>query len=72
MLKTELEQRIEALGRKGSWLETLADLSSLTETELDQGGKRFLLLSAPRPAASLALKAAGVALPPNVLPAEAS
>jgi hypothetical protein len=72
VLKTELEQRIEALGRNGSWPEILADLSSLTETEIDQDGKRFLLRSAPRPAASLALKAAGVALPPTVLPAEAS
>jgi transposase len=29
-------------------------------------GKRFLLRSAPRPAARLALRAAGVALPPTV------
>ena len=36
---------------------------SLTETEVEQDGKRFLLRSAPRPAASLALRAAGVALP---------
>jgi hypothetical protein len=72
VLKSELEQRIEALGREGSWPDILADLGSLTETELDQDGKRFLLRSAPKPAASLALKAAGVALPPTVLPAEAS
>jgi len=44
----------------------LADLDSLTETEDEQDGKRFLLRSAPRPAASLALRAAGVALPPTV------
>jgi hypothetical protein len=44
----------------------------LTETKVDQHGKRFLLRAAPRPAARLALKAAGVALPPSVLPAEAS
>jgi hypothetical protein len=36
----------------------------LTETEVEQEGKRFLLRCAPRPAASLALRAAGVALPP--------
>ena len=72
VLKTELESRIETLGREGSWPEILADLSSLTETEVDQDGKRFLLRSAPKPAASLALKAAGVALPATVLPAEAS
>jgi hypothetical protein len=72
VLKTELQSRIQALGREGAWPEILADLSALTETEIDQDGKRFLLRAAPRPAASLALKAAGVALPPTVLPAEAS
>jgi hypothetical protein len=42
------------------------DLDALTETEVEQGGRRFMLRSAPRPAASLALRAAGVALPPSV------
>jgi len=32
----------------------------------EQDGKRFLLRSPPRPATSLALRAAGVALPPTV------
>jgi hypothetical protein len=50
----------------GSWPDVLADLDSLTETEVEQDGKRVLLRSAPRPAASLALRAAGVALPPTV------
>src|SRR5208282_4599728 len=63
VLKTALDDRIAALGRDGSWPEILADLDSLTETEIEQQGKRFLLRSAPRPAASLALRAAGVALP---------
>ena len=44
----------------------IADLDSLTETEVEQDGKRFLLRSAPRPAASLALSAIGVALPPTL------
>ena len=75
VLKKELEDRIVALaepaagGRTApcaSWPEILADLESLTETEVEQDGKRFLLRSAPRPAASLALRAAGVALPPTV------
>jgi hypothetical protein len=58
VLKSELEQRIAALGRDGSWSEIRADLDSLTETEI--------VRSAPRPAASLAVRAAGVALPPTV------
>jgi hypothetical protein len=68
VLKAELEQRIMALGRDGSWSEILADLDSLTETEIAHEGRRFLVRAAPRPAASLALRAAGVALPPTVQP----
>jgi hypothetical protein len=74
VLKKELEDRIADIGKpaaaggaqNGSWPDILADLDSLTETEVEQDGKRFLLRSAPRPAASLALRAAGVALPPTV------
>ena len=66
VLKKELEDRIATLGHACSWPDILADLDSLTETEVEQHGKRFLLRAAPRPAASLALRAAGVALPPTV------
>jgi hypothetical protein len=66
VLKAELEQRIAALGRDGSWSEILADLDSLAETEIVHDGRHFLVRSAPRPAASLAVRAAGVALPPTV------
>ena len=71
-LKKALEDRIAALGRLGSWPETIADLDSLTETEIAYDSKRFIVRSAPRPAASLALRAAGVALPPTVRDATAS
>jgi hypothetical protein len=64
-------RRIAALGRSGSWPEIIADLDSLTETEIEQDGKRFTVRSAPRPAASLAIRAAGVALPPTVRGASA-
>jgi hypothetical protein len=66
VLKSELEQRIAALGGDGSWSEIRADLDSLTETEIVHDGRRFRVRSAPRPAASLAVRAAGVALPPTV------
>jgi len=72
VLKTALENRIAALARTGSWPEIIADLDSLTETEIEHDGKRFVVRSAPRPAASLALRAAGVALPPTVRDAAAS
>jgi hypothetical protein len=48
VLKIELEHRIAALGESGSWPEILSDLDALTETTMDQDGKRFLLRSAPR------------------------
>jgi hypothetical protein len=69
VLKKELEDRIAAMGEAApwaSWPEIVADLDSSTETEVEQDGKRFVLRSPPRPAASLALRAAGVALPPTV------
>jgi len=66
VLKKELEDRIANLGHAISLPDILADLDSLTETAVEQDGKGFLLRSAPRPAASLALRAAGVALPPTV------
>jgi transposase len=69
VLKNELENRLAAgagAGAGASWPAVIADLDSLTETEVEQDGKRFLLRSAPRPAASLALSALGVALPPTL------
>jgi hypothetical protein len=62
---------LPAIGRSGSWPEIIADLDSLTETEIEQDGKCFTVRSAPRPAASLAIRAAGVALPPTVRDASA-
>ena len=66
VLKKALEDRVAALGRFGSWPQIIADLDSLTETEIEQDRKRFIVRCAPRPAASLALHATGVALPPTV------
>jgi hypothetical protein len=72
VLKVELEERIDGAKRsvkgprRGAWPEILADLDALTETLIEQDGKRFFVRAAPRPAASLALSAAGVALPPTV------
>jgi transposase len=71
VLKKALEDRIAALERTSSWPEIITDLDSLTETEIEHDGKRFIVRSAARPAASLALRAAGVALPPTVRQASA-
>ncbi|HYX64785.1 MAG TPA: IS1634 family transposase [Burkholderiales bacterium] len=68
VLKKEFEDRLAAAdkGARASWPAVMADLDSLTETEVEQDGKRFLLRSAPRPGASLALAALGVTLPPTM------
>ena len=46
-LKKELEDRIATLGQANSWPDILADLDSLTETEVEHDGKRFLLRVPP-------------------------
>src|SRR5262245_43875483 len=66
VLKKALEDRIAALGAKASWTDVIADLNSLAETEIEQEGKRFIVRSPPRLAASLAIRATGVALPPTI------
>lgn len=66
VLKRELEARLDALDAEVSWREVIADLDSLTETEIVYDDKRFTVRAAPRPAATQALRAAGVALPPTV------
>jgi transposase len=66
VLKAELEARIAALGHKGCWPAIIDDLDALTETEVEQDARRFMLRSTPKAAAGLALRAAGVALPPTV------
>jgi hypothetical protein len=45
VLKKALEDRIAALGHAGSWPEIIADLDSLTETEIEHDGKRFVVRS---------------------------
>src|SRR5262249_8305217 len=44
-LKSALDDRIAGLGQTGSWPAILADLDSLTETDIDQDGTRFRLRS---------------------------
>jgi transposase len=70
VLKQALADRLAKLGRVGSWPEIIADLDSLTETEVEQESKRFVIRTAPRSAASLAIRAVGVALPPTVRQAD--
>jgi hypothetical protein len=50
VLKKALEDRIAALARSGSWPQIIADLDSLTETEIEHDGKRFVVRPCVRPA----------------------
>ncbi len=70
VLKKELEDRLTSAANsaRASWAAVIADLDLLTETEVEQDGKRILMRSAPRPGASLALSALGVTLPPTLRP----
>lgn len=69
VLKSELEQRIAALGRDGSWSEIGADLDSLTETAIAHDDKRFLVRSAPLPASRCAPPASPCRPPSGPSPA---
>src|SRR5271166_3290280 len=74
LFRTECQSFLDGASARTwcSWPEIIADLDSLTETEIEHDGKRFIVRSAPRSSASLALRAAGVALPPSVRDAAAS
>jgi hypothetical protein len=51
VLKKELEDRLAAANNSArpSWPDVIADLDSLTETEIEQDGKPFLLRSSRAP-----------------------
>ena len=76
VLKAEFEERIDGPKRRAATPRRLARdprRSRLAYRDPDRaGGKSFLVRSTRRPAASLALRAAGVALPPTVRPADNS
>jgi transposase len=68
VLKKALEDRIVALGRLGSWPETIADLDSLTETEIAYDNERFIVRSATRPPASPCVQPASRCRRPSATP----
>ena len=66
VLKKAFEDRLAAADNGANASAVMADLDSLTEAEVEQDGKSFLLRSAPRPGVILALAALSVALPPTM------
>jgi hypothetical protein len=66
VLRRALQERLEAKEISCAWPDIKLDLDSLTEVELEQGGKRFLLRSQPKGVCNAVFRAAGVALPPTI------
>jgi len=66
VLRRALQERLEAKETSCEWADIKLDLDSLTEVELEHGGKCFILRSQPKGTCSTVFRAAGVALPPNI------
>jgi hypothetical protein len=72
VLRSALEDRLEAAGVDEEWARVLADLDRLTHVDVEKDGKRFRIRSTTQGCAGKVLKAAGIAIPPAVtqLPGE--
>jgi len=66
VLRRALQERMDAKEIACQWADIKLDLDSLTEVELEHGGKRFLLHSQPKGVCNAVFRAAGVALPPTI------
>jgi transposase len=66
LLRTELQDRLEAQGDKLEWEELLRDLEALQYAVVDNQDKRFLLRSDLAGTTAAVFRAVGVAIPPSV------
>lgn len=66
VLARELMHRIESKGMDLEWADVLRDVEAMTEVEVEQDGRRFLLRSQARGVCGKVFQAVGVALPPTV------
>jgi len=66
ILLHELDLRQEALGAREEWDDIRRDLAALQEIDVSLDGKDYWLRTPIRKTASLAFRAAGVAIPPSV------
>jgi transposase len=66
LLRTELQERLEAQGNKLEWGELLRDLEALQYAVVESQGKRFLLRSDLAGTTAAVFRAVGVAIPPSV------
>ena len=70
LLRKELEDRLAAAGHHLEWADIVQDLERLSETEVEQDGKRYLLRNAAPGCTGIVLRTLGVALPPLVRSAQ--
>ncbi len=66
VLRKELEDRLAAAGHAFEWADIVQDLERLSETEIEQDGKRYILRNAAPGCAGSVLKTLGAALPPLI------
>ena len=66
VLRKELEDRLAAAGLGCEWADIVQDLERLSETEIEQDGKRYILRNAAPGCAATVLRILGVALPPLI------
>ncbi len=70
VLRKELEDRLVAAGHRLEWADIVQDLERLSETEIEQDGKRYILRNAAPGCAGTVLKTLGIALPPLIRSAQ--
>jgi transposase len=70
VLRKELEDRLAAAGHSFEWADIVQDLERLSETEIEQDGKRYILRNAAPGCAGTVLRTLGVALPPLIRSAQ--
>ena len=66
VLQSELRRRMDAAGIEDEWADIRRDLNALTETEIEQDGKRFLVRSATQGSLASILRCAGARLPKTI------
>lgn len=65
-LMTELHRRLEAKGVEAEMCQVLTDVDALTETEIVQGNKHFLVRSSTKGVCGKVFQAVGVGIPPTI------
>jgi hypothetical protein len=66
VLRKELQDRLAAAGHSFEWADIVQDLERLSETEIEQHGKRYILRNAAPGCAGTVLRILRVALPPLI------